>query len=326
MYPLSQIQPQNSPIRTTTLATHIEYVKILRMLEKDIRPLGQIPGSSSYAYVIKGALGMAISVARGNVPCGLEPARQAVCLACIAARGGLLAVELEIMNVDHEALANRVGRVSGLKLLATDWLPKYCNAITHEAPLDQAAVLAVVLTGCRPSEVSKIGCTLKEGYGLVLSIPTAKTGVEPGERPFRHLIYPLVGLAQCLTKLLPPISGDPIQPFTGINTKRVTHLIGKVSARAFGSCAHKVNCSILRNNVASLLKAERCDPVRIALHLGHSATATQKAYGRFRYAAKGAGWLAPTVVHGAGQVRVNSTLQTMKAGIVSVTRSRPSQK
>ncbi|MBK8319613.1 MAG: site-specific integrase [Betaproteobacteria bacterium] len=192
------------------------------------------------------------------------------------------------------------------------WQEKIFEAVPEQY---KAALAVLLLTGCRPSELSRgIKVHLVDGR-LAFVIAGSKVSECSGQESRLLMLEPDSIAAKYL---LPHITDGDMNNISLRNQKTFAEIIAVAGKQAFPRLRGRVSPYVFRHAFSSDLKSSGCDQAEIARALGHRVTRTQERYGR---SAHGRGATSLVATHATQAVR--STHHTPVAPAPVVRSSTP---
>lgn len=152
-------------------------------------------------------------------------------------------------------------------------------AFDSATDVQKGAVAVMWATGCRPAEIAQ-GVTLKKTpHGILVMIPGVKVREMSGQ-PSRHL---LIDMDSDAGRALVQVMGDADVQDIERGAKRIAEDLADIRRRS----GLTVSAYSFRHQVASDLKAQHADPVKVAEAMGHASTRMQARYGDGRKGSTG---------------------------------------
>lgn len=145
-------------------------------------------------------------------------------------------------------------------------------AFDSATDVQKGAVAVMWATGCRPAEIAQ-GVTLtKTSHGILVMIPGVKVREMSGQ-PTRQI---LIDMDSDVGRALVEVMGDADVHDIERGAKRIAEDLADIRRR---SGLASVSAYSFRHQVASDLKAQQADPVKVAEAMGHASTRMQARYG-----------------------------------------------
>lgn len=153
-------------------------------------------------------------------------------------------------------------------------------AFDSATDVQKGAVAVMWATGCRPAEIAQ-GVTLtRTPHGILVMIPGVKVREMSGQ-PTRQL---LIDMNSDAGRALIEVMGDADVQDIERGAKRIAEDLADIRRR---SGLASVSAYSFRHQVASDLKAQQADPVKVAEAMGHASTRMQSRYGDGRKGSSG---------------------------------------
>ncbi len=287
MYPNEEISAKGMRISDSTRAQYV--LTLRRFAKRGMRYLEDM-GAKSTGHVFCAALRWALET-EGDFD-GDDALHQSAREEALAVFGGRLGAIDFLKHFSLDPLKKRVGRVKKLRGLPPDWCQQIVRATITESPVEHASVVALVQTGCRPSEIEGLQMAAKQGRLFI--VVKGKKVKEFAGQALRGVGFELCEALEPLVKLC-PVDGSVVSPFKSVNARRIERLLEKASKKVFGD-PRRVNASTIRNGAASNLKFHTWSKQDVAMFLGHQSEKTQKYYGRPLLGRRGTHFIEPLSV------------------------------